>query len=168
MGTVSCNPIILFSHLLLRNLMKVVSLEAWCKTKCAGILIHRQLKGEMMIGISQISLHPLPNSGKNLDNNQLKGLLALLLHNRKILSLLCRDVLRDKGKYLLVKAMSMVNHNILHNNSETLKVNKLGEDLLEIHLVALVCLKHIRMSKFLYLALPLQGLVKMLTILNHK
>ena len=35
--------------------------------------------------------------------------------------------------------MSMVNHNTLHNNSETLKVNKLGDNLLEKHLVALVC-----------------------------
>ena len=109
-----------------------------------------------MIGISQISLHPLPISGRNPYNNPLKGLLALLLRNRKNLSLLCRDVLRGKGKYLLVKAMSMVNHDTLHNNSETLKVNELGDDLLEKHLIAPVCLKHVRMSKFLYLALPLQ------------
>ena len=121
-----------------------------------------------MIGTSQISLHPLPISGRNLDNNQSIGLLALLLRNRKNLSLLCRDVLRAKGKYLLVKAMSMVNHDTLYNNSKTLKVNELGDNLLEMHLVALVCLKHVRMSKFLYLALPLQDPVKMLTILNYK
>ena len=121
-----------------------------------------------MIGISQISLHPLPISGKNLDNKQLIGLLALLLCNRKNLSLLCRDVLYDKGKFLLVKAMSMVNHDTLHNNSETVKVNELGDDLLEKHLVALVCLKQVGMSKFLYLALPLQDLMKTLMILKHK
>ena len=121
-----------------------------------------------MIGISQISLHPLPISGKNLDNKQLIGLLALLLCNRKNLSLLCQDVLRSKGKYLLVRAMSMVNHDTLHNNLETLKVNELGEDLLEMHLVTLVCLKHVRMSKFLYLALPLQDPIKTLMTLKHK
>ena len=121
-----------------------------------------------MIGIFQISLHPLPKSSRNLDNSLLKGLLALLLCNRKNLSPSCQDVLCSKGKFLLVRAMSMVNHDTLHNNLETLKVNELGEDLLEMHLVTLVCLKHIRMSKFLYLALPLQDLVKMLTILNHK
>ena len=64
--------------------------------------------------------------------------------------------------------MSMVNHDTLHNNSETLKVSELGDDLLEMHLVALVYLKHVRMSKFLYIALPLQDPVKTLTILNHK
>ena len=121
-----------------------------------------------MIGTSQILLHPLPKSGRNLDNIQLIGLLALLLRNRKNLSPLCQDVLHSKGKFLLVKAMSMVNHNTLYNNTEILKVNELGDDLLEMHLVALVCLKHVRMSKFLYLALPLQDLVKMLMILNHK
>ena len=121
-----------------------------------------------MIGISQISLHPLPISGRNLDNNQLKGPLALLLCNRKNLSLLCQDILCNKGEYLLVRAMSMVNHNTLHNNSETLKVNELGDSLLGMHLVALVCPKHVRMSKFLYLALHLQNPVKMLMTLKHK
>ena len=67
-----------------------------------------------------------------------------------------------------MKAMSIVNHDTLHNNSETLKVNKLEEDLLVRHLVALVCPKQVRMSKFLYLALPLQDLIKTLTILIYK
>ena len=67
-----------------------------------------------------------------------------------------------------MRAMSIVNHNTLHNNSETLKVNKLEEDLLVRHLVALVYPKQVRMSKFLYLALPLQDLIKTLIILIYK
>ena len=123
---------------------------------CAETKIHCQLKREMIIMISLIILHPLSIRDWNLSMNCLKGNQVLLLCNRKNLSLLCQDVLRDKGKYLLMKAMSMVNHDTLHNNSETLKVNELGDDSLGKHLIAPVCLKHVRMSKFLYLALPLQ------------
>ena len=64
--------------------------------------------------------------------------------------------------------MSMVNHDTLYNNSETLKVNELRDDLLVKYLVALVYLRQVEMSKFLYLALPLQDLMKMLAILNYK
>ena len=67
-----------------------------------------------------------------------------------------------------MRAMSIVNHNTLHNNSEILRVNKLGDGLLVRHLVALVCHKQVRISRFLTLALPLQDLMKTLTILKHK
>ena len=121
-----------------------------------------------MTRTSLITLHPSPQKDRNPCRNRLLGNQVLLLHNRKNLSLSCQDVLHGKGEFQLVKAMSMVNHDTLYNNSETLKVNELRDDLLVKYLVALVYLRQVEMSKFLYLALPLQDLMKMLAILNYK
>ena len=67
-----------------------------------------------------------------------------------------------------MKAMSMMNHDTLHNSLKTLRINKLGDNLLVRHLVALVCSKQVKMSRFLTLALPLQDPIKTLMTLKHK
>ena len=148
--------------------MKIVSQKVCSRAICMEKQIHCQLKGKKMIMKFLISLYPLPKRDRDPYRYCLLGNQVLLLYNRKNLSLLCQDVLYSKEKFLLMKAMSMVNHDTLHNNSETLKVNKLRDNLLVKHLVALVCLKQVRMSKFLYLALLLQNPIKTLMILIHK